>query len=235
MAAALVSLGFTVLLFALVSDPRPRLAASNARVVASGAVLVVSPGEERCEQEQFVPADTATLRVFAGSQSQPTGESLRLSITDSDSGEVVDRRHVDGGYPLGPLDVPVESPGRDVHNGEVCIENLGSVAMAFAGHRTPMGAAVPVEESPRGDVRVPPEAGPRHEEVRIDLFRPGKESLWALAPEVARRFVLFKPGFAGRWLMWTVLAVIIAVVTAAVLFAAREPLPAAGPRAGGER
>jgi hypothetical protein len=230
-AAALFSALFAVLLFAVVGDPRPRLAATNSRVLASGVALTVPPGQERCEQGQFVPAETTVLRVYAGSDRGAEGEPLQLSIADAGTGEVVYRRRVDGGYPSGPLDVPVRPPGRDLDNGEVCIENLGAGAMAFAGNRTREGAVVPADDVPQGDLRVPPEA-PADEEVRIDLFRPGSESLWALGPEVARRFALFKPAFAGPWLMWAVLALALAAVPAAVLLAARQPSPP-GPAPGG--
>lgn len=223
-AAAVTSMIFAALLIAVVTDPRPRLAATNSRVLASGVALDLLPGQERCEDGQFVPAKTAVLRVYAGSESGE-GEPLRLSIADADSGEIVARPHVDGGYPLGALDVPVDAPGGDIYNGEVCIENLGSDSMTFAGHRTALGAPVPSDGAPGSDVRVPPVGGPQDEdeEVRIDLFRPGEETLWALAPEVARRFSLFKPALAGPWLMWAVLTVALGAVTAAVLLASREP------------
>lgn len=217
-AAALISLAFAALLFAVVSDPRPRLAASNSHVVASGAVLVVPPEQERCEDGQFVPAEAATLRVYAGSATGTTGEPLRVSIADAGSGEVVSRRAVEGGYALGALDVPIDPPGRDLAEGEVCIANLGSDPMAFAGNRTPLGG----EGSDASDG--PPEA------IRIDLFRPGEDSLWALAPEVARRFAVFKPSFPGPWSLWAVLATAVGAVTAAVLVAAREPSPPGQPR-----
>lgn len=236
-AAAVTSVVFTALLVAVVTDPRPRLAATNSRVLASGVALELPPGQERCEDGQFVPARTGMLRVYAGSEGGAGGEPLQFSIADADSGEVVTGRRVDGGYPLGALDVHVESPGRDIHNGEVCIQNLGTDSMTFAGHRTAMGAAVPSDGAPGGDVRVPPVGGPQDEdeEVRIDLFRRGEESLWALAPEVARRFALFKPAFAGAWLMWAVLAVAGAAVTAAVLLATRGPLPAETSQPSAER
>lgn len=229
-ASALVSVFFVALLFAAVSDPRPRLASTNSRVLASGVALTVPPGHERCERRQLVPAETAMVRVYAGPKDGAVGEPLRFSIADGDSGEVITRRTIDGGYAAGSLDVPVDSPGRDLLNGEVCIENLGADAMAFAGHRTAMGAVVPSDDAPQGDVRVPPEAEPADEEVRIDLFRAGEESLWALGPEVAHRFALFKPAFAGGWLMWVVLAVALAAVPAAVLVTARQPSPTAARR-----
>lgn len=210
-AAAVTSVIFAALLVAVITAPRPRLAASNSLVVASGAVLVVPPGEERCEQGQFVPATTATLRVYAGWDSGTGGEPLRFSIVDTDSAELVSRRRVDGGYAPGALDVPVDPPPHDLTDGKVCIENLGSRSMAFAGNRTPLGGGVLWK------------GAPPDEEIRIDFFRPGRESLWALAPEVARRFSLFKPALAGPWLMWAVLTVALGAVTAAVLLASREP------------
>lgn len=214
---------FVALLVAVVTDPRPRLAASNSLVVASGEVLVVPPGEERCEQGQFVPAETATLRVYAGSDSETGGEPLRFSIADTDSAELVSRRRVDGGYVPGPLDVPVDPPQRDLSDGEVCIENLGSRPMVFAGNRTPL------------DGKALWKGAPSDEEIRIDFFRPGRESLWALAPEVARRFAVFKPAFAGPWLMWAVLTVALGAATAAVLLACRAPGPRAELPPGDER
>lgn len=218
MAAALVSLVFCLLLVAVISDPRPRLAASNSKVVASGAAVVVAPGQEHCEAGQFVPEDAAMLRVFAGSESRPTGEPLRLSVTDPDSGEVVDRRQLDGGYELGALEVPLDPPAGDLANGEVCIENLGDTPMAFAGNRT------------RFDAEIRPHADRGEEDVRIDLLRAGEESLWAMAPEVAHRFALFKPAPAGSWFMWAVLAGAVGSGVAAVLLATRSPSPAAQPR-----
>ncbi|MDP8977691.1 MAG: hypothetical protein M3N17_03775 [Actinomycetota bacterium] len=221
MAAALVSAAFAALLVAVVSDARPRLAASNSRVVASGAVLVVPPGEERCEQGQFVPAETGALRVYAGSDSGRRGEPLRFSIADADSGQVVTRREVDGGYRLGALDVPIQPPGRNLHDAEVCIENLGPSPMAFAGNRTPV------------DIKANQDVDGALEEVRIDLFRVGEESLWALAPTVAGRFALFKPSFAGPWTMWLVLAVAGGSAIVAVLLACREAPPPDGAGRGG--
>jgi hypothetical protein len=213
LAATLTAAVFTAALAAVVTSPLPRLAATNSRVVASGAELVVPPGQARCERGQFIPAETATLRVFAGSATEPTGEPLRFSIAKAD--DLVSRQRVEGGYPLGALNVPVDPPDRNLSNGEICIENLGSLPMAFAGNRTPLGAEVP-----GGVVDL-------DEEIRIDLFRSDEESLWVLAPELARRFAVFKPSFTGPWTMWAVLVVAGGAVTTAALVASREPSPLA--------
>lgn len=212
-AAALVSVLFSALLVAVVGDARPRLAATNSRVVTSGAVLVVPPGEQRCEPDQFVPAETGTLRVYAGSDGGTRGQPLQVIVADADSGGVVARRHVDGGYPPGALDIPLRPPGRDLPEADVCIENLGPDPMAFAGSRT------------RVDVKLKQDANRALEAIRMDLLRTGEESLWALAPTVARRFALFKPSFAGPWTMWVVLAAASGSAMLAVVLACRQPPP----------
>lgn len=214
-AAGVTSVVFAVLVVAVVGETEPRLAATNSKVVASGAVLVVPPGQQRCEESQFVPDEAATLRVYAGSASKATGEPLRLSVA-AGSGEVVDRREVEGGYPLGPVEVPVETP--ELAGAEVCIENLGESPVSFAGNRTRLGA------------EVRPHADRGKERVRIDFLRPGEESRWALAPTVARRFSIFKPPFLGPWSLWAVLTLAGAAAVAAILLTVRSPAPSPGPQ-----
>jgi hypothetical protein len=209
-AAATTSALFAALLFAVVSDPDPRLAASNTKVVASGAVLAVPPAGQHCQAGQFLPAEARSLRVYAGADGGTTGEPLRISIVDPVSREVVERREVEGGYPSGTLDVPVD-PRRDLTDAVVCIENLGDVPMVFAGNRTRLGA------------EVRPHADRGEEQIRIDSLRRGEQSLWALAPTVARRFAVFKPSVTGLWALWAVLVLAVAASAAAIVVAAREP------------
>jgi hypothetical protein len=209
-AAATTSALFATLLFAVVSDPGPRLAASNSKVVASGAVLAVPPGGQRCEAGQFLPAEARSLRVYAGADSGTAGEPLLISIADPVSREVLERREVEGGYPLGTLDVPVDLR-RELTDAEVCIENLGDASMVFAGNRTRLGAEV-LPHVDRGE-----------EGIRIDSLRRGEQSLWALAPTVAHRFAVFKPSVTEPWALWAVLALAVAASAAAVVVAARDP------------
>ncbi len=219
--AAVVAAGGVLVLIlailAVVTDPRPRLAASNSQVVVSGSVVTVAPSASHCQMGQFVPDETARLRVFVGAVEQPTGEPLMFSIANG-AGAVVSQQRVEGGYPSGALELPIRPPDDDLANGEVCIANLGSRPMAFAGHVTPANADATQQQGEDGPV------ANGDEEVRVDLFRSGEESLWALAPEVARRFSLFKPSFAGPWTMWVLLGLAGAISSTAILLAARPPL-----------
>ena len=219
-AAGLVVLVLAVVV--MVSDPGPRLAATNSQVVVSGAGVTVAPGASHCQMGQFVPDETARLRVFAGAEEQAQGEPLLFSIADA-AGTVVSQQRVEGGYPPGALELPIRPPDDDLANGEVCITNLGNRSMAFAGHVTPANADATQQQGEEGPV------SNFQEEVRVDLLRPGQESSWELAPEVARRFSLFKPSFAGPWILWVVLGLAAGVASTAILLAVRQPLPPEAP------
>lgn len=218
-AVVVAAAGLLVLVLAVVAvitDPQPRLAATNSQVVVSGSVVTVAPGVSRCQAGQFIPDETARLRVFVGTVEQPTGEPLLFSIGDA-NGALVSQDRVEGGYPPGALEVPVQPPDHDLTNGEVCIANLGSRPMAFAGHLTPANRDATQQQGDEGPLTTP------DEEIRVDFFRSGRESLWAMAPEVARRFSLFKPSFAGPRILWVVLGLAGAVGSMAVLVAVRQP------------
>jgi hypothetical protein len=204
---------------AVVTDPRPRLAATNSEVLVSGVALTVGPGEDRCQEGEFVPDEVARLRVYAGAVEGSSGEPLLFSLFTRD-GDLLSRQRVPGGYPPGPLDVLVEAPPADLDDGELCIRNLGNRPMSFAGNATPASSDVPLSQGT--------EVVLYKDDIRVDFFRPGGESLRALSPEVARRFALFRPSFAGPWTMWVVLALAEAVGGAAILLVAWRPCPVEG-------
>ncbi|MDQ3353511.1 MAG: hypothetical protein M3507_03325 [Actinomycetota bacterium] len=205
-----------VAVVAVVTDPRPRLAATNSEVLVSGVALTVAPGEDRCQDGEFVPDEVARLRVYTGTVEGSSGEPLLFSIFSQD-GDLLSRRRVPGGYPPGPLDVPVEAPPADLDDGELCVRNLGNRPMSFAGNLTLPDAVTQAQQAASGAV-----AG-SGDDIRVDFFRPGGESLWALSSEVARRFALFKPSFTGSWTMWAVLVSVALMGVAAVLLVVRQP------------
>jgi hypothetical protein len=91
--------------------------------------------------------------------------------------------------------------------------------MEFAGNLTP--------DSPDAGIGPnDPGSGPG-DEIRVDFFRPGRESWIELAPAVARRFALFKPSFAGPWTMWAALGVVLSlwVAVAVLVLRARTARP----------
>lgn len=219
MAAAVGLVVLVIAGVAVITDSHPRLAATNSQVMVSGSVLAVAPGARHCQLGMFIPDEAVRLRVFVGTVEQSPGEPLLVSVADS-TGAVVSQARVDDGYPDGALEVPIRPPDHDLANGEVCIQNLGDRPVAFAGHVTPANADAlqqQGEDGPLENVK---------EEIRMDFFRPQQESLWALGPEVARRFSLFKPSFAGSWIMWAIVGLAAAVGLSAVVLTLRQPIPA---------
>lgn len=190
------SLLVVAMLVAVLTDRRPRLAATNSRVLASGIAFTVLPGHEHCQAGEFVPEETRSLRLYAGTFDRPTGPPLDMSIRHP-GGELASTGLIPAGYPPGRIDAQIRQPGRDVENGSFCLRNLGTTPVSLAGNVTPLNAeafAPGEQESMTG------------EGIRVDYFRAGRESWAELSPEIARRFRQFKPSFFGTWTMWGILA-----------------------------
>lgn len=220
-------------LILILTDSRPRLAATNSRVTVSGVEVVVLPGEERCQGGEFVPRQAAALRIYAGGQRGQLGQPLVVSILDQ-KGRMVSRAQVPAGYGHGSLDIRMPPPSRDVNEGSFCLRNSGAHPMTFAGNLTTVGQA----EAQRGSVGPEPQIlattvnpfflgpnGPgarRSDEIRVDYLRPGRESWLELAPVLARRFALFKPSFFGPWTLWAALASMVLLWALAALLVTRS-------------
>lgn len=190
------------MLVAVLGDSRPRLAATNSKVAASRVAIPVLPGEQRCQGGEFVPRESAKIRLYPGFPRGGPGQPLVVSILD-DLGRLVGQANVQGGYPAGRLDVAIPRPPRDLAPASFCLHNTGQQPVTFAGNLT--AASPEALPGPNGP-------GARQtDEVRVDYFREGRESWLQLAPEIAQRFALFKPFFFGPWLMWATLAVVVGV------------------------
>lgn len=222
MAAGLVLVVATAA--AVLDDERPRLAATNSKVIVSRVAVTIGPGEERCQGGEYIPQETARLRMYVGGFDQDGGYPLEVSARYADGREAT-RAWLEGGYRPGPVDLPVPQPARDVAGGVLCIQNEGPGPMGFAGNLTPPGLG-PGPNSPG--------ARPT-DEVRVDYYRPGRESWFEIAPEIAARFALFKPGFVGAWTMWAALAAVGALWAVVVAVLARRQPEATEAEAAGRR
>lgn len=199
LAAVVGALIIAVMLAAVLTDSRPRLAATNTRVLISAVALTVGPGQEHCQGGEFVPRQVSHLRMYVSTFDRPTGVPLDISIRDA-QGDLMTSAHVPGGYPTGVLMAQIRQPTRNVESGSFCLRNSGEAAVALAGNETPLN----LEALPAGVN--PTRTAAANEGIRVDYLRPGRESWLQLAPEVARRFQLFKPSFFGLWTLWAVMA-----------------------------
>ncbi|HEX7167410.1 MAG TPA: hypothetical protein VF230_10565 [Acidimicrobiales bacterium] len=204
-----VAVGFGALLF----DREPRLASSNTKVMASRIALRVAPGEERCQRGEYVPDETAMARLFAGSP-EGTLPSVGIEFRQRD-GTVVGGGRLGAGHANGPIAIPVDPPADDVHRGEICIANHGSSVVDFAGNLT----AIAPDAVPAGN----PWDARSTDEIRVDLLRGGREPLWRVLPEVARRYAVMRPSFIGPWGLPLAFGSFVVAAAIAVWLVARRP------------
>ena len=140
-----IAVGLLLVLGGLVIDLSqhgPRLAGTNSYVEFSGIALPVAPGAQRCAAHQNVPAGSAAARVYAGTFGRRGGP---LAISIRAGGRVISTGTSPGGYVDNtPLRVPIASLKHDFYDATVCLRNLGSARLQFAGNLTPdSGPSVP--------------------------------------------------------------------------------------------
>jgi hypothetical protein len=163
-------------------------------------------------QAESIPAETVSLRVYAG---VPAGRTGPLDVTIREGGRIVSRATFgvvrDGRPATAELSPPVP---QEIVPAEVCFRNRGRATVRLAGNRTALkfGGANPYGLE-FGD------------QPRIDYLRPGEESGWALAGTVADRFGRVKASFFGSWTMWAVFGLVGLSWAAAVVLMLRR-LPA---------
>jgi hypothetical protein len=106
-----------------------------------------------------------------------------------------------GGYPdNAQINVPIKRVRHNLYDATVCVANLGTSRLQFAGNLTPR-------------------AGPKlsgQEVIRFDWLLPDRPSWWTVANRVASRFALVKPSFVGAWTFWAVFAVLATLWAAAI-------------------
>lgn len=189
------------------SRPGERLAGSNAKVAVSRVSLSLAPGELRCQGGENIPADAGSIRMFAGVPGGGPGPRVAIAFLDS-AGKTVASAEIPPGYGNEPVRVGIPPPDRDVRGAQACFRNLGETPVAFAGNLTPLS---------HGAVVGPNNPGARDgDEIRIDYFREGRQSLWQLRDEIASRLALFKPSFVGPGTIWALLLLVVAMGIAAV-------------------
>jgi hypothetical protein len=196
---AAIAVGLVVVagvVLAMVSESERRWSGTNSQVVVSGRALPLAPGRKLCQNES-IPRETSDMRVYYGTRGRAAGPVV-VRLRDNETGERIARARIPVGVHEGAVHVPLEPDVEDeIPSVEICFINRGRTRVQFAGNRTPPPFSA---ANPTGIV-LPDVA-------RIDFFRPGEESGWALAGVVAERFGYTKATFFGSWTMWAVFAVL---------------------------
>ena len=182
-----------------------RLAGSNSFVEFSGFALPVEPHAQRCAFHQHVPAAAAAVRVYAGTFGRRGGP---FAVSVSSGGRLVSAGRAAGGYADNATPrVPLGLVRRNLYDATVCLRNLGPARLQFAGNLTPQAG-----------VRL---AGT--DVIRFDWLLGGRPTWWDVAPKVAARFAVIKPGFVESWTFWAIFGVIALLWASAIAVLMRRP------------
>jgi hypothetical protein len=181
---------------ALVAGLAATLAQSAPREAGSnnamtGAQAVgLTPHKSYCQDGETIPKDAGRLQVIVGTFGRPV-PALHVSVHGPD-GRLVTAGRLPAGSREGPVAIPVRLVETTTPGARVCFEADGTRTVLY------------------GDVG----------RARLDWFRAGDESWFALTPVVAHRFALGKASLFGPgWLL-----VVALVMAAAAVLAVRVVL-----------
>jgi hypothetical protein len=182
---------------------KPRVAATNSRVIASGVSVFLNPHARRCQRGEYLPRDADRLRVFVGVEAGQASQPFELILRGTGP-QVLARLQSPPSYKSGPLVLKLPPRSQSISNAQLCVQNKGARSLGFAGNLTSDQPQSP------GAFNIPSER--LGDEIRADYFLPGDKSWLDIAPKVADRFALFKPGWEGPWTLWA--GLVLALLTA---------------------
>lgn len=218
MLAASVALLVGLLLTTLLAKA-PRTAATNGRTLETGAVL--QQGGMACQKGESIPRNVSAVGVLTSTAKLPAGP-LEVTVRDRRG-----RRLGTGRSRTGFVDAPVVvQVGRAVggaRDATVCVRNVGPVQVAVLGARpdAPGGTAATLTGTRSTDFSA---------QLRLEWYRPGRETWLAVLPVIAERASLFKASVIDTWTVYAALALLGLLGAAAVALVSKESERSGGGR-----
>jgi Predicted membrane protein (DUF2142) len=181
---------------ATLARAQPRRSGSNG-ARPSAVVATATGGRTLCQHGTTLPAGTASLHA----QMTPGGAAgPALLVTARQGTRVLDRVPVAAGWRGIELVAPVARSARDYAGVDVCVSVTrgGGPVGAIGDRAAPGTGALTLDGRAVGAA------------MRIDWYRPGSESWWALAATVMTRIGRGHGGWGGPWVGWSALALALA-------------------------
>lgn len=199
-----VALVLLVAAIVVVLSRSPLTVVGTNSIQASRAAEYAKGGSSRCQPSGTVPGGTTAIRISASAN---TGPRVTLKLL-SGAGVISDGTR-DAGWGVDEtVTVPVKRVPRTIPNATICIafgaaiepiQINGATVQTRAGGAQSAGAVI----------------------LRVEYLRPGDASWWSLASSVATRMGRgHAPG--GAWIVFLLIALMIAVVTLASRLILRE-------------
>jgi len=221
--ALLLTLVVAGLVALLVVSLQPRRQTVLSLGVQPLLVAVEIPaGGRACQRGLVAPESFDAVRLSIGTFFGP-GQPLSVEIVGP-GGTVRARGRLAGGYPdigRAPSTRVLLAAPAPPGPLDVCVANRGSRRLALFGN----GAAASPTFAERRGRRLPADAS-------IVLERRASASWLSLAPDMARRAALFRPGWVGTWTYWLLAAL---VLLAGPLLLGRAVAATGPPRSGAPR
>ena len=193
------ALAFLVAACVVLTHSSERLSGTN--LAPNGAYIEgLGNGQEACQGEELLPADTAALRMTIGTYGKP-GPALTVTFMGPD-GRLLTTGGLKQGWHEGVVRIPIRHVSEATAGTRFCLRN-GGAPIALAGDAPDPGFQLQVAGKTIESQR-----------LRLDYMRPGSESWFALVPTIVHRFGVAKAGWVQGW-AW--LAVVVLMLTAVVL------------------
>jgi hypothetical protein len=180
----------------------PLLVAGTNSISVRKAVRDLHGDDGGCQQVSTLPAGTSAIRL-----SLAAGIGPRVRLTAFAGRGVLTRGERAAGWVDGTVTVPVRGVPHMVRNALIC------TTVGPAIERLEIGGT-PVKPSPRG-------RNFDGLELRMEYLRPGTQSWLTLAPSISRRLGLGHAA-AGTWIVFLLLALMLAVAALAARLMSRE-------------
>jgi hypothetical protein len=210
-----VAIAAALLLIALTSNRRHSVFPLG--VAPKVPVVNLDPSQKVCQGPIHVPAEADFDRVqtYLGTYFRPSGPRMRIVIESYPSGQELTSGTIAGGYPDIAQAPPLAAQVGNVHANQriwVCVENDGDAHVAVFGDD---GAASPRTYAMLdGRSRLPAD-------ITLVFSRDTDPRLLSLLPTAFRRAALFRVPWFGAWTYWLMLASVLLVAPAALLYAMR--------------
>jgi hypothetical protein len=195
-------LAFLVAASVILSHSSERLSGTN--LTPNGAYIEgLSSGQEACQGEELLPADTAALRMAIGTYGKP-GPALTVAFTGP-GGKLLTTGALKQGWHEGVVRIPVRNVSGTTAETRFCLRNSGEGPIALSGDSPDPGFQLQVAGKTIENQR-----------LRIDYMRPGSESWIELAPTIVHRFGVAKAGWVRRWAWLAAVALMLVAVALAL-------------------
>jgi hypothetical protein len=208
--SALGLAGIVVMLAVLLGHGERRRSGTD--VTPNGAFVgLVGAGQEACQEQEPLPADTSAVRMTIGTRGLP-GPAIHVTLSQPD-GLVVTFGGLGPGWHQGAVTIPVKHISQPMEGLRACLRDAGPAQILLAGTTPDPGYHFEVSGSTFEG------------RLRYDYLRPGRESWFELLPTLAYRSTIAKSDLVRHWAWAGAIALMLLAAGFAVATVIREARP----------